>query len=125
MKDKTIAENFIELYEKTKSYLNLRLEYYKIFLGEKFIEVLSGVVIKLVFICLLFFVLMFGAFGFAYWMGDLINSLPLAFLIVAGIYFLIGIIIFLFRKPLIMNPLVKKWVKIVEIENENKEDEEI
>lgn len=58
------------------------------------------------------FVLLFAAAGFAWWIGDLINSRAGGFFIVAGFFFIITLLIILLRKkflyPFIRNIIVKK-----------------
>jgi hypothetical protein len=58
------------------------------------------------------FVLLFGGFAFSWWLGDLLKSRAGGFLIGAGFFLLIMIIVVLFRKkiifPFIRNLIIRK-----------------
>lgn len=82
-------------------------EYYKAVTYEKLVIILSGVsILALLFVVgNLFF--LFVAVGLALIIGQWVGSFALGFMILGGVYLLIGIAVYLLRKPLIINPVVK------------------
>ena len=48
-----------------------------------------------------FFVLLFGGFALAWWLGDLLDTRVVGFLLVAGLFLLIMVIIILLRKRIV------------------------
>ena len=72
----------------------------------------SGVVIAIVSIILVFFFLTFLFTGLALWIGDLVDSTAGGFLIVAGFFLLLFVLILALRKkvivPAIRNAIISK-----------------
>jgi hypothetical protein len=60
---------------------------------------------------LCFFILMFLGIAAAFWLGDLLHSVGLGFLLVAGFYALVVLVLFLSRKkmfyPFVKNLIIK------------------
>lgn len=58
-----------------------------------------------------FFVLMFLGIAASFWLGELVNSTALGFLIISGVYVLALVVLFLTRKkfvfPIVRNLIVK------------------
>jgi hypothetical protein len=64
---------------------------------------------------------MFVSIAFIFWFRDHAGPLYAGALIVAGFYFLIGVIVFLMRNSLFIDPLVKQITKVLlEEEDEDK-----
>ncbi len=75
-------------------------------------NLVSGVVIT-VLICLFgFFVLLFGSFALAWWLGDVLDSRIAGFLLTAVFFLLIILIVSLLKKqtifPMIRNLIIRK-----------------
>jgi hypothetical protein len=74
----------------------------------------ASAVIATVAICTLgVLVVLFGSFGLAWWLGDLIESRAGGFFIVAGFYLLVVLCIVLMRKkivfPYLRNMIIRKF----------------
>ena len=91
--DKSI-ENFQQLFFEFKKYLELQKEYTKLELTEKLTILLSTVA--------LFYLL----FALAYVLEPLVGGLMASFAIIAGINILIMALVIIFRKQLIISPMV-------------------
>lgn len=69
---------------------------------------LAGVVLTF----FLIFVLFFSGVGLSLWVGEAIRNIKAGFFIVSGLYALIGLVIYLFRKnivfPLVRNTIIRK-----------------
>jgi len=103
-----------------RSIAEAKLELFKLELLEKLSEALS-VFAVIAFLSLLlsgFFILLGIALGT--WMGNLLDNEALGYLSGAGILFLLGLVIWLLRKPLIINPVLEMMYKKILEKDENK-----
>jgi hypothetical protein len=92
--------NFIEpLFERVEEYGKTSYELVKLQALEKTSEVLSTFISRIIaaFIFYLFIILL--NFGLALWLGDIIGKSYYGFLIVAGFYGLVGLILYFFAHP--------------------------
>ena len=108
-KNKSIPDSLLGILEGIKEYLGLKFEYIRVTSLEKLIGVLSSLLLNIFIIAIAFFILLFLSLSFAWWYGERIDNMALAYLLLAGIWLLMALIIYIFRKPLIINPLVSKW----------------
>lgn len=67
--------------------------------------ILAGITTLFLFVITVFFLGM----GLAWWLGNLLNSMPAGFFIVAGIFIIIMVAIILLRRKIVF-PLLKKAI---------------
>ena len=98
MKNTALEQQVTELKTVLTSYLEARLDLGKAIMLEKmskigtyFLSVMSGVIVIASFLLLI-------AFAFSFWYGSALGSIHVGFLISAGFYILVGILLFLFRR---------------------------
>ena len=115
------TEDIREIILEVKHYLNLQKKYLAIDAAEKTTIILSAVAIAAICILLGAIILLLGTFALAYWIGDLLNSLPLGFLAMACIVTLLFILFYCKRKAWIIQPLARMMAQLF-VEN-NEEDE--
>lgn len=101
------AENFQQLYEDVKKYVTLQTEYVKVEFVEKLTILLSTLMIISLVIILLVIALFYLFFSIAYAVEPLVGSLSLSFGIISVVYFILIGLFLLFRKRIVINPLVK------------------
>jgi len=117
--DDLLRSALVELQE----YLNLQLRYNKMLLAKRLGEVTSYFTLFMILLVLGGFLLLFLSFTFVEWINEIYVSKYIGHLIIAGFYFLIILIIFLFRKQLIFSPIRKLFGEIfIGEESENPED---
>ncbi|MGG7036357.1 MAG: competence protein [Flavobacterium sp.] len=107
-----IKENTEAVQENAKAYVETTLAYYKLKsfkLAMKSTTLLVKVV--LVSICLLI-VLLFVSIAGALVLGGYLESYPLGFLIVAGIYFVLAFVMLLIKDKLVEGPVLEKFSEI-------------
>lgn len=99
------AANLGILYDKAEQYSRTSLELFKLNAIDKSSDVISSlaVVISLTFIAAVF--TLFINIGLALLIGKAIGNYANGFFIVSGIYVFIGLILYIFRKDLIKNPI--------------------
>ena len=96
--DKSI-ENFQQLFFEFKKYLELQKEYTKLELTEKLTILLVLIILGMV---ALFYLL----FALAYILEPLVGGLMASFAIIAGINIVLIFLVIIFRKQLIISPMV-------------------
>jgi len=119
METESISSQFKQVLEQLKVYLDLRVNYARLYVAEFLIRFFSGLVLWMVIFLFLFFVLVFGSFAFAYWFAELTGKMSLGFLIIAGFYILIAVLIFAFKRPLIVKPFTKMIITQMELDKFN------
>ncbi len=103
--DKSI-ENFQQLFFEFKKYLELQKEYTKLELTEKLTILFSTLIMVLILIILGMVALFYLFFTLAYILEPFVGGLMASFAIIAGINVVLIAIIVIFRKRLIISPLV-------------------
>lgn len=95
-----------------KAWVSLEIEYAKLSLAEKLTILLTTLIIG--FICLLLGMVVLILLGFALVeVFKMIIAPALAYLVVAGIICLFLALLWIFRKPILLNPLAKMLTKIL------------
>ena len=108
-----ISDNVSMLTENVKDYVNLRIDLAKLILTEKLAKLLSFFLISVIFFILAMFLLLFLSLAFVSWFGAAIGPPWLGSLVVAAIYVLGGVLIFVKRHQFFINPLVSHLSKIL------------
>jgi len=112
---KETFEKLEGLTDHVKEYVNTRIELTKLRIAEKTSLIIGDLVAGTIVILFFLFVLMFGSIAGAWAVSDWIGKPYSGFLIVAGIYLLLGIIVWMTRSKLIrfpvMNAIIKKLHK--------------
>lgn len=103
--DKSI-ENFQQLFLEFRKYLELQKEYTKLQLTEKLTILLSTLIMVLILIILGMVALFYLLFALAYILEPFVGGLTTSFGIIAGINILLIALVVIFRKPLIISPMV-------------------
>jgi hypothetical protein len=117
-----ISDNFSELTENVKKYINLRIDLVKLILTEKLARMATVFLLINILFIVSMFLLLFLSFGFIYWYGEMIGPMWEGALIVAGVYLLIGVMILIFRVQIIMNPLIRQISKVLMEEKDENEE---
>jgi hypothetical protein len=113
-----------ELADTIKEYVNTRIESVKLSAAEKssFVvaNVLAGIFVAVVFL----FFIVFASVALAFGLGEWIGKTWAGFLIVAGLYLLIGIVVWAGRGKLIRLPLMNAMIQQLFKKDEEDEDYE-
>lgn len=102
---------FAEVKQLIADYLEARLKLLKIGAYEKIAKVTAVLFSSIIITLLGFFLLFFLSISAGFYLGMLLNSNALGFLIIFGIYLILFIIIFVFRKKLLEKFIVDKVIK--------------
>ena len=103
--------NVEELFQKVKTYADVRLNLLKLQAINKISGFMSAA-ITIVIMCVLFlFVLICITIGLALLIGNIAGNGYVGFFAVAGLYFIIGLLLFFLRRKLIKAPISNKLIK--------------
>lgn len=112
-KDTTIQENLSELQEAIQSLVNAKLNYWKITLIEKLARVGTYLFITVMLLMSAIIILLLLAFAFSFWFADYYGTISQGLLISAGAFLIIIFIIFLLRRKIFANSIVKNMAEII------------
>lgn len=107
MKTKSLVHNlkriilFNNLKDKVTQYFQIRFEELRLEIFERIVRVAGYILFILVSIFFMVISLVFLGFGLATYLGEVFNSMPLAYLTTFGVFFLLGIVLLLIRKSII------------------------
>jgi ABC-type multidrug transport system fused ATPase/permease subunit len=107
-----ITENLEDLQENTKAYIDKSIAYYKLW-GFKVAMKSTTLALKffLIAICLMI-VLLFVSIAGALALGQLLGSYTYGFLIVAGIYMVLALLLFFVKDKIVEGPILEKFSEI-------------
>lgn len=91
-----------------KRYINLRINHLGLALNKKLAEFMSHIITTLVFAAVFLMIILMLSFAFVFWYGSNAGTYYHGFLIISLVYMIIGLIIYYFRDPLFMNPIIRK-----------------
>ena len=109
MENKTT--NGEELFYKLKDYGDTRLDLFKLKSINKVSGFLSSLITSVVLMVLLFLVVLCITIGAALLLGSLTGSAYYGFFIMAGIYIIIGLVLFYNKDKAIKTPISNKLIK--------------
>ena len=119
-KDHELSEFIKETFQELKDYFDLQLRYNKLIAAKKTGEISSFFVLFMIMGFLGAFFLLIASFGFVWWYSRNDPSQRwVGFLIVMGFYFLVGLLVYLFREKIIFKPL-KRFTADVFFDSEEK-----
>lgn len=105
-------ETIGQLVEALKHYIGLQSKYVKLDVMEKCVRLLSALALAFVLSLLLLICLIYASFAVAFALKTVVGEFG-AFAIVAGFYFLLFVLCFIFRKKWIERPLVRFLAQIL------------
>ena len=103
--DKNV-ESIVELVEALKEHVELQKEYLELNVIEKIVKLVTALTVAIVFVVLGVAVLVYLTFAIVYWMAP-ITGLALAYFLVALFFISLIILLCIFRKKWIEQPLVR------------------
>jgi len=99
------------LFDDASDYLETRVDLLKMKMIDKASDAASSVVSVIATLVFAIFALILLSIALAVWLGDLIGTMYLGFLIVGGLYVLIAFLFHFFRKAWIKDPIACSLIK--------------
>lgn len=109
------------LTDHVKEYITTRIEVVKLEVAEKTSLVIGNVIAGVVVAVLFLFVVAFGSIAGAWALSDWIGKRYAGFLIIAGLYLLLGIIIWITRQRIIRLPVMNAIIKQLHKRNQDED----
>lgn len=123
MKGKPLTESVAELKEAMGRYINARIGLVQVKLLDKFTKAGTFIITTVIIVIAVSFVLLLLALAFSYWYGERYGSISEGLIISAGFYIVLALLIYLFRKSLISNTIIRECAELF-FEHKDKEPEE-
>lgn len=118
-KDDNSDDFFLRLKEDLTNYIQLRIELFKVTTYEKIARVTASLFSGLILGALFFFVVVFASISAGFYFSALTGSTIKGFGIITGIYFLLLMVMIIFRKQLFEKIIINKMIEIL-FENDDK-----
>ena len=99
------------LAEEVKDYVNVRLDLIKLNIAETSSKVIANITATLISALIFLFFLFFASTGLALFLSAVIGNSYAGFLIVAGLYLIVGFIIWYARGRLIQIPVMNAIIR--------------
>lgn len=103
-----LKENTNLIQEEAKAYAESTIQYYKLWGFKVAMKSIKGMVKAILVFFSLMMVLLFGSIAAAFAIGDALNSIWLGFLIIAGAYLILVIILVFARFKFIERQILRK-----------------
>ena len=110
-----------ELVGNIKAYFDSRIESIKLSIAEKTSRVIANLVAGIIVIFIFFLFIVFAGIALSFFLGSWIGNTWAGFLIVAGLYLIMGIIVWAGRGKLIRLPVMNALIKQL-FRNDDEED---
>jgi hypothetical protein len=117
-----------ELFVHLKRYVELRINDFKFSIARGWVKFVSDIILLILVMVMVFFILMFLSFAFAYWFGEETGRWSLGFILTAAFWAVIALLVYLFRKPLILDNVARATAEDLfspEKNDENEEDQNV
>lgn len=105
--------DYKSLFNQAKVFISSKFDYSKLTLAEKLSIILVQIAIFAIALLIGFSILMFLSFALVNTLSKATDSPALSYLIVAGIWALICLLIFTFKTVLIVNPITRFVTKLM------------
>jgi hypothetical protein len=117
---KALSDILSDIFQNLKTYVVSKIDLYLLTTFERIGKVFSFILSSIILILISFFCLFFLSIALAIWLGNILDNPTVGYLIIAGGYFLLGVIFIIFRKALIDRPIIKELLKALFNSEKNK-----
>jgi len=110
-----------ELTDTIKEYADTRIESAKLDVAEKLSSILANLLAGILITTVFLFALIFAGIALGFVLGAWMGKMWAGFLVVSGLYLLIGIVVWTAREKIIRLPVMNALIKQL-FSNDNEED---
>ena len=119
MENQTFSESVNTLRDHLKEYLDMRIRLFRLIMVEKLSRLSSLLILFILIMILLLFAGGFLCLAFVLWFGEHAGPMWAGALIVVGVILLKLILLLIFRKKMLLNPIIRQLSKIIMEDPEN------
>ena len=94
-----------DLFEKAEEYVKTNVQLAKLKATDKIADMVGSLIAKSALVILVFFFMLMINIGIAFWLGTVMGKTHYGFMIVAGFYLILAILVLTFQKTLIKEPI--------------------
>ncbi len=120
-----ISQSFTQIQKELSNQINLRTQLAGLLLSRKMAGIASQLITMLIIAGLFSMILLFLSFAFVFWYGEQVGTYYHGFLMISLVYTLLGVVVYLNRKKLFLDPIVKKMNEKGHLAIKNEENPEI
>lgn len=124
MQEEKKEKGIEDLYEDAKSYLDMRVEYTRLYLVEKVSKIFADIVTNAAVAICFILAFLFGTFTLALFLSDVLGSYTRGFGCVALIYILLAFIVYYTKEKYIEKAIINFTIKNYFNKLADKDDEE-
>jgi hypothetical protein len=106
-----VGDKIEDLTSSLKEYVNIQYQAAVLKAAGKVSTIVSRILAALIIVLIMFLFVIFISVTAGFYLSALTGSRETGFLILAGIYLLVGLILMLFREKLIVNPIRNNLIK--------------
>ena len=118
----SLLEKAGETFGYFQHYLEKRIDLFRLELTERIIRILTVLITGFLLLSIIGMFTLFASIAVAFYVGESLNSPGTGFLIVAGAYGLLALLLYIFRDTLIAQPILS--IILAEFQEEMDEEEE-
>jgi len=107
MTGEEFSRPFRQLSKGAISYINLRINYLGLVLGKRMAEITTSIITVFLLAGFAAMIILMLTLAFVAWYGSKTGNYAQGFLMVSAFYLLVGFILFIARKALITNPVIR------------------
>jgi hypothetical protein len=111
MKPNELLSTTGETIEYARQYIQQQVDYLRLETARRIALTTSSLITTSVIAVLLLMVVIFLSIALGFYLGVLFNSYALAFLVIAGFYFLVTVFVIYFKEKIITNPVLNIVIK--------------
>lgn len=119
---KNLSDNFSELSETTKKYIQARIELVKLSFLEKATHITAYLIDSLVLILLVVLIVLFALAAFVVWYGQTYHDYLTGLLLAIGMLVVLTVLFILFKKRIVTSAVLKGYSSILFDEEKKKEE---
>ncbi|NVO19170.1 MAG: phage holin family protein [Bacteroidetes bacterium] len=124
MEKSYLEENVTEAVDATRKYVEAYIKLFKLELLERLSRVVSLVITNTLILMVAALFVLFLSLSAAIFIGHLMHSMELGFLIMSALFLMLIAVIWVFRGKLLLNPVIKSLNSILFSEDEKADDED-
>ena len=106
-----LKDNIESLFERAGEYVETRVDLYKLKAVDKSSDVLSSVISKMIVLLVFVMFIFIVNIGVALLLGELLGRSWYGFFVLAGFYFITGIIFYYMRKKWFKSPIADRMIQ--------------
>jgi hypothetical protein len=112
MMEKTFVQ-IEDITENIKAYLHTKVELAKLNAAEKGSNVIANIIAGIIVMLIFFLCFVFAGIAFSLYINQFMNSNWIGFLIIASVYLLIGLLVWVARTKLLRMPIMNSIIQLL------------